>query len=39
MWVKNTKKYITGTLIYLVSSASDYLSGRVFFLDGGWMAS
>jgi len=28
-----------GTLIYLVSPASDYLTGRVIFLGGGWMAS
>ena len=30
---------ITGTAIYLASPASDYLTGRVIFLDGGWMAS
>jgi NAD(P)-dependent dehydrogenase (short-subunit alcohol dehydrogenase family) len=29
---------IVGTIVYLVSSASDYLTGRVIFLDGGWMA-
>lgn len=28
-----------GTVVYLASSASDYLTGRVLFLDGGWMAS
>lgn len=30
---------IVGTIVYLVSPASDYLTGRVIFLDGGWMAS
>ncbi|KPJ75834.1 MAG: hypothetical protein AMJ54_13815 [Deltaproteobacteria bacterium SG8_13] len=30
---------IVGTAIYLASAASDYLTGRVIFLDGGWMAS
>jgi NAD(P)-dependent dehydrogenase (short-subunit alcohol dehydrogenase family) len=30
---------IIGTAIYLASHASDYLTGRVIFLDGGWMAS
>jgi NAD(P)-dependent dehydrogenase (short-subunit alcohol dehydrogenase family) len=30
---------IVGTIVYLVSAASDYLTGRVIFLDGGWMAS
>ena len=30
---------IVGTAVYLASSASDYLTGRVIFLDGGWMAS
>lgn len=30
---------IVGTAVYLASAASDYLTGRVIFLDGGWMAS
>lgn len=30
---------IIGTATYLASPASDYLTGRVIFLDGGWMAS
>jgi NAD(P)-dependent dehydrogenase (short-subunit alcohol dehydrogenase family) len=30
---------IVGTAIYLAAPASDYLTGRVIFLDGGWMAS
>lgn len=30
---------IVGTVIYLAAPASDYLTGRVIFLDGGWMAS
>jgi NAD(P)-dependent dehydrogenase (short-subunit alcohol dehydrogenase family) len=30
---------IVGTVVYLASAASDYLTGRVIFLDGGWMAS
>jgi len=30
---------IVETIVYLVSPASDYLTGRVIFLDGGWMAS
>lgn len=30
---------IAGTAIYLAAPASDYLTGRVIFLDGGWMAS
>jgi 2-deoxy-D-gluconate 3-dehydrogenase len=34
-----TPNDIVETLIYLVSPASDYLTGRVIFLDGGWMAS
>jgi len=34
-----TPEDIPGTVVYLASSASDYLTGRVIFLDGGWMAS
>ena len=30
---------IIGTVTYLAAPASDYLTGRVIFLDGGWMAS
>ncbi|MEW6263264.1 MAG: glucose 1-dehydrogenase [Thermodesulfobacteriota bacterium] len=30
---------IAGTIVYLASAASDYLTGRVIYLDGGWMAS
>jgi len=30
---------IVGTIVFLVSRASDYLTGQVIFLDGGWMAS
>lgn len=30
---------IVGTAVYLASAASDYLTGSVIFLDGGWMAS
>jgi len=30
---------IVGTAIYLAAPASDYLTGRVIFLDGGWMAA
>jgi len=37
--VTGTPDDIIGTIVYLVSPASDYLSGRVIFLDGGWMAS
>jgi NAD(P)-dependent dehydrogenase (short-subunit alcohol dehydrogenase family) len=37
--VTGTPDDIIATIVYLVSPASDYLSGRVIFLDGGWMAS
>ena len=30
---------IAGTVVYLASAASNYVTGRVIFLDGGWMAS
>jgi NAD(P)-dependent dehydrogenase (short-subunit alcohol dehydrogenase family) len=30
---------IAGTVVYLASAALDYVTGRVIFLDGGWMAS
>jgi NAD(P)-dependent dehydrogenase (short-subunit alcohol dehydrogenase family) len=30
---------IVGTAIYLAAPASDYLTGRVIYLDGGWMAA
>ena len=34
-----TPEDIAGTVVYLASPASDYVTGRVIFLDGGWMAS
>lgn len=34
-----TPEDMVGTVVYLASPASDYLTGRVIFLDGGWMAS
>lgn len=34
-----TPEDIVGTAIYLAAPASDYLTGRVIFLDGGWMAA
>lgn len=46
-WIKSripfsrpgTPDDVIGTVTYLASPASDYLTGRVIFLDGGWMAS
>ena len=37
--VTGTPDDIVGTIVYLVSAASDYLTGRIIFRDGGWMAS
>ena len=28
-----------GTVIFLCSAASDYLTGQIIYVDGGWLAS
>jgi len=30
---------LVGTLVFLSSSASDYLTGQIIYIDGGWLAS
>ncbi|MGI6791439.1 SDR family NAD(P)-dependent oxidoreductase [Aminivibrio sp.] len=30
---------LLGTLVFLSSSASDYLTGQIVYIDGGWLAS
>lgn len=34
-----TPEDVTGTVVFLCSPASDYLTGQIIFLDGGWMAA
>lgn len=34
-----TDEDLIGTVIFLCSSASDYLTGQIIYVDGGWLAS
>ena len=34
-----TAEDLLGTLVFLCSSASDYLTGQIIYIDGGWLAS
>ncbi|MGC7873281.1 SDR family oxidoreductase [Desulfosporosinus sp. SYSU MS00001] len=33
-----TKDDLIGTVLYLASSASDFVTGKTIFVDGGWTA-
>ncbi|QCG94532.1 SDR family oxidoreductase [Azospirillum sp. TSA2s] len=45
-WVKNSNpaqrwgqpEELTGTAVYLASSASNYVNGQIIYVDGGWLA-
>lgn len=45
-WVKNSNpaqrwgqpEELAGTAVYLASSASNYVSGQIIYVDGGWLA-
>jgi NAD(P)-dependent dehydrogenase (short-subunit alcohol dehydrogenase family) len=34
-----TVEDLLGAVIFLCSDASDYLTGQIIYLDGGWLAS
>ena len=34
-----TAEDLLGTVIFLCSAASDYLTGQIVYVDGGWLAS
>ena len=34
-----TAEDLLGTLVFLCSEASDYLTGQIVYIDGGWLAS